>query len=149
MIIDAIGVFVVPAKTLTKPSAAKRGILLPIKSPKATPLVAPTKNIGVIIPPLPPEPSDKDVKRDLSIKSHQFTSKIANFVGFKISLIVSNPNPKYLSDIKYDTKTINEPAVKAILYLLYGSFLIIFSVLLTRRIKNKATKPKNIPAAIT
>lgn len=55
MMRTAIAVLADPASILTKPIAAKVAISSPNISPKKVPDVAPIKNIGVTIPPLPPK----------------------------------------------------------------------------------------------
>ena len=67
--VQAIGVFVAPANTPTKPIAASIPTGKGITPDSADPNVAPIKNRGVTSPPLKPQPSVKEVKSIFSAKS--------------------------------------------------------------------------------
>ena len=69
IIVQAIGVFVAPAKTATKPIPANNGIGKGINQIRTFPKVAPIKNKGVTSPPLKPAPSVKEVSSIFRKKS--------------------------------------------------------------------------------
>ena len=62
MSVQAIGVFVAPANTPTKPMAASKAIGRGIIPESADPSVAPMKNRGVTSPPFNPQPRVKEVR---------------------------------------------------------------------------------------
>src|SRR5690606_34375801 len=87
--VQAIGVFVAPAKTATNPIPASKSIGRGTNQINALPNVAPIKNNGVTSPPLKPAPSVNEVNSNLSKKSYEFrlVSKASTMVGI--------PNPIY------------------------------------------------------
>ena len=68
-----MGVFAEPARTLVNPMAEKVAVFSPIKVAKTIPEVAPTKKIGVTMPPLPPKFRVIEVNSGLSMKAYQET----------------------------------------------------------------------------
>ncbi len=90
IIVQAIGVWVAPEKTDTKPTPAKSAIGIGINIDNALPKVAPTKNKGVTSPPLKPAPKVNPVNRILSRKSY-------HSLGFENeSTITGTPSPENL-----------------------------------------------------
>ena len=69
IIVQAIGVFVAPAKTATKPIPANKGMGKGINHMSTFPRVAPIKNKGVTSPPLNPAPKVKEVSISFRKKS--------------------------------------------------------------------------------
>src|SRR6202049_5260162 len=63
----AIGVFAAAASIATRPTAARNVVGTPKAGANAAPLVAPTKKIGVTMPPLPPVSSGIEVARLLRL----------------------------------------------------------------------------------
>lgn len=90
IMLEAMGVFVVPASRLTSPIAAKVGMLMPVTWAKSTPAVEPTANIGVMTPPLPPKPSVVAVNRILAGKEYQATGVPCSELSIK-----PVPRPRY------------------------------------------------------
>ena len=85
----AIGVFAPAASIATRPTAARSAVGTPKNGAKAAPLVAPTKKMGVTIPPLPPVSSVIEVAR---ILRRNAPAKIG-VVPASTPLIVSVPRP--------------------------------------------------------
>ena len=67
--VQAMGVFVAPEKTATKPIPASNAIGKGKNKDNAFPKVAPIKNKGVTSPPLKPTPMVKVVNKILMAKS--------------------------------------------------------------------------------
>src|SRR3954447_7708645 len=89
----AIGVLAAAASMATSPTAPSSVAGTPNKGASAAPLVAPTKKIGVTIPPLPPVSSVIDVAGILSRNAPANTG----VVPASTLLIVSVPKPAYES----------------------------------------------------
>ncbi len=68
--VHASGVFVAPAKTAMKPSAANKSTGAPSRRASVWPSVAPMKNRGVTSPPLKPLPSVTAVKSSFHHQLH-------------------------------------------------------------------------------
>ena len=69
MTVQAIGVFVAPAKTATNPMPASNPMGNGINQMSTFPKAAPIKNRGVTSPPLKPAPRVKEVNRSFNRKS--------------------------------------------------------------------------------
>src|SRR5258708_23769341 len=89
----AIGVFAAAASIATSPKAARNVVCTPKTGANAAPLVAPTKKIGVTIPPLPPVSSVIEVARILRRKAPAKT----RVVPATTALMVLVPRPAYVS----------------------------------------------------
>src|SRR5208337_1354241 len=90
MMLEAIGVFVVPASRLTRPMAAKVGMLSPVTCANRAPVVEPTANIGVITPPLPPKPRVVAVNSILARKEYHGAGAPCNELSIR-----PVPRPRY------------------------------------------------------
>ena len=86
MILAAIGVLAAPARTLTRPIAAKVATSNPVSDANNVPADDPTKKIGVTMPPLPPKPKVIVVKRLFIGKAYQTV-----LIPLKDCSIVSSP----------------------------------------------------------
>ena len=71
MILAAMGVLAAPARTLTRPIAAKVAISNPVSDANNVPADDPIKKIGVTMPPLPPKPRVIAVKILFTGKAYQ------------------------------------------------------------------------------
>src|SRR3972149_11507570 len=85
----AMGVLAAPARTATNPRAAKVGGSRSKIWAKRVPDVAPTKKIGVTIPPLPPKLSVTDVNADLTADAYHGTAPPRS-----ADSMVSRPRPR-------------------------------------------------------
>src|SRR5262245_51746360 len=103
----AIGVFAAAANTATRPTAPRNVAGTLNKGASAAPPVAPTKKIGVTMPPLPPDSSVIDVARILS-SADAVTTPV---VPARTPSIVSVPRPAYVSpNTPYNTARAAPPA---------------------------------------
>ena len=143
IMVQAIGVWVAPENTATKPKPASSAIGNGIIRDKALPKVAPTKNNGVTSPPLKPAPRVNPVNRILSRKSYH------GLAFENESTITGTPNPENFVNPKPAMAMARIiPPIKG----RSGGYLILEKsdpqkcVLLEN---NKAAKPDRIPMMIT
>ena len=92
----AIGVLAAAARTETKPNAAMTPGSSPAAWARATPLVAPMKNSGVTMPPLPPVSRVTLVATILNRKASANTFAVPS----SEASMVGRPRPAYSSPAK-------------------------------------------------
>lgn len=144
IMLAAIGVLAAPANTLTKPIAEKVAESTPKTCAKREPAVAPIKNMGVTIPPLPPKPSVTLVKTIFKINAYQTT-----FCPCRVAWMVFNPSLRYcVVNVKVIPMSATPPIIP-----LNGVHMCIrsdtFLIRLKSSIKISEQMPKKIPARIT
>ncbi|GBE03712.1 hypothetical protein BMS3Abin09_00630 [bacterium BMS3Abin09] len=132
-----MGVLAAPASTLTMPIAANIEEFCPVMKAKKVPAVAPMKNMGVTIPPLPQKERVMLVNTIFRRKSYVYIS-----VEDNAWCMVSSPSPRYFVDvIKARIISIQPPMSP-----LYGShmsiFLLNFSDAFNDSMSKRAQKPK-------
>ena len=87
--IAAIGVFAAPAKRATMPMAAKVAGSTPRMAASRVPKVAPTKKMGVTMPPLPPNVRVMQVNSIFAAKAYHTIFEPASAASMVLS-----PSPR-------------------------------------------------------
>jgi hypothetical protein len=139
-----MGVLAAPAKRATNPIAENVAISNPNSEANKVPELAPIKNIGVTIPPLPPKPSVMLVKTIFSKKAYQTV-----FTPCKQDCIVSKPKPRYSFEQIKTNPTITSPPIIPLTGFEILNFPEIILPKCSVSIRSAEQIPKNIPAITT
>ena len=137
----ASGALAAPASSATMPMAAN----IPGSSPptwaSALPAVAPTKKIGVTMPPLPPVPSETAVNRIFSSAASGGTGSPRTAASS-----VGSPRPRYRSEVSHTPSATTVPPAAATAQPGTGSRWARWCVHRSASINKIATRPKTTPA---